>query len=175
MSVRRPIRTPSSSEADDSDSVTAINGPTTQRPFISNRSVSRNQPISRTRSLSFAPSLDYSSSSSSSSSIRSGIGRRYDSDSEDEDNNIDTTYAHTMENKPAIAAAPPTQTNAYTPVCTAISKISKSNLPTSLFDTSFQKTQDFLINGPQVLTADNRTRGFRVRSGGKKTRRHHQV
>lgn len=175
MSVRRPIRSPSSSEADDSDSVTAVNGPTTQRPFISNRSVSRNRPGFRNRSLSFAPSMDSSSSSSSSSSERSGTGRRYDTDSEDEGN--DTTYAGTMIDKPAgvAAAQPPIQVNAYTSVCKAISKVSKSNLPTSLFDTSFQKTQDFLINGPQALSADNRTRTFRVRGGRKKTRRCHQV
>ena len=182
MSGRQP--SPISSEADDGDSERSI----TRRPFMSNTSVSRNRPgfrnqsVSRNRpgfqnrSLSFAPSLD-SSSSSSSSSERNGIGRRYDTDSEDEGNNIDTdtTYAGTMINKPPVAAAPPTQTNAYTPVCKAISKISKSNLPTSLFDTSFQKTQDFLINGPQALSTENRTRGLRVRSGGKKTRRHHPV
>lgn len=110
-----------------------------------------------------------------------GSRRRDDSDSEssyfsfDEsrDRRRDTKYATTMIDKPIISSPPVMRPeNPNDDTCRAISKQSeKSNLPVSLFDTSFQNTQDFLIKGPQALAKETKTRKLRVRSGGK-TKRH---
>lgn len=106
--------------------------------------------------------------------------RRDDSDSEssyfsfDEsrDRRRDTKYATTMIDKPVISSPPVMRSeNPNDATCRAISNQSKSNLPVSLFDTSFQNTQDFLIKGPQALAKETKTRKLRVRSGGKTKRR----
>lgn len=96
----------------------------------------------------------------------------YSSFDESSDRRRDTKYATTMIDKPIISSAPVVKTtNPNDATCREISNQNKSNLPVSLFDTSFQNTQDFLIRGPQVLAKETKTRKLRVRSGGK-TKKH---
>lgn len=101
------------------------------------------------------------------------------SSNESENSNIqrDTRYATTMIEKSTISTSPIIlPVNPYNSICQDISMESgniknKSKLPLSLFDTSFQKTQDFLIKGPQALNKETKARRFRVRSGGKTKRK----
>lgn len=103
--------------------------------------------------------------------------KRNDSESsysdESFDRRRDTKYSTTMIDKPPVSSAPVIKTTSTTDaICREISKqTSKSNLPVSLFDTSFQNTQDFLIKGPQALAKETKSRKLRVRRGGK-TKRH---
>jgi len=101
------------------------------------------------------------------------LRKRNDSESTYSDERRDTRYATTMIDKPVVSIEPIVKTtNSNDTICREISKqTSKSNLPMSLFDTSFQNTQDFLIKGPQALAKETKSRKLRVRSGGK-TKRH---
>lgn len=131
------------------------------------------RPPNRKKNLRTRKRYDTDSEIENSDQTSSSTNSSSSNESDDSNRQIDTRYATTMTAKSAISASPIIpSTNPYNSICKYISMESgniknKSKLPNSLFDTSFQKTQDFLIKGPQALNKETKTRRFRVRSGGK--------